>query len=545
MASATSGKAVTALYCRISLDDDNRDESNSITNQRDLLNACVVADSALSASKGLIFTDDGHSGTNFERPQVKALLDLVRRGEVQNIVVKDLSRWGRNYPEVSEYIDQIFPFLGIRFISVNDNYDSAKYIGQTAPMDVAFSSIVHDIYSKELSVKITQSRLAKALKGEYVCGTTPYGFLRSETAKNRLVIDEKAARVVRCIFDMACQGLSSTKIAASLNSDGVDSPLEHRSSHGWSTLGIHPFAGRSFWDGSSVLRILRDERYTGTMVFSKTKQVSNEESGGGKRVINLPEEEWVKVQGAHEAIVTSEQFTKVNTNKRKYNRDKKKTSEANKINGEKQPSSPLTGKTVCGYCGRALNFRATLRPSFFCYSVKRNTGQGCYDGKIYIDDLEEVLLSAIKLEAQKALILRGSRRVHTKKTDISEKDSISIELKKLAATLDLLGQRSISLYEEYADGTIDKESYVESKNANSKDLDNVQTRIESLNQRLSEIESISSVQMKAVDEPALHSVVNATEVTGAVLSLLDRIIVFDSERIEIKFTFKDVNGSEG
>ena len=137
-----------AFYLRLSLDDEKHSESESIASQRDLLRSYIKADSFLSVGEVLEFIDDGWSGTNFERPQVKRLLELVKRGGVRTILVKDLSRWGRNYPEVCEYLDQIFPFLGIRFVSVNDHYDSNDYKGQTAPIDVAFSSIMHDIYSK-------------------------------------------------------------------------------------------------------------------------------------------------------------------------------------------------------------------------------------------------------------------------------------------------------------------------------------------------------------------------------------------------------------
>jgi len=522
----------TALYLRISQDDDNHDESDSIGNQRDLLNAYVNADPILSAGEVLTFADDGWSGTNFDRPQVKALLDLVKRRGVQNIVVKDLSRWGRNYPEVNEYLDQIFPFLGVRFISVNDQYDSETHKGQTAPMDVAFSSIVYDIYSKELSLKVKQSHVAKASKGEYVAGTTPYGFLRSDTEKNRLVIDSEAADVVRRIFDMACTGLSGTKIAAALNAEGVDSPLEYRRRLGRSTLGLRPAAGRSYWDGSVVLRILHDERYTGTMVYAKTKRLLGRASGSGQRAINLPEEEWVKVPNAHEAIISTEQFADVRASRRKNSRG----------NGKKKSNDsrfPFTGKIVCGHCGRTMTIRECVRPCYFCSSVKRNTGQGCYEGKVYIDDLEKILLSAVRLEAQKALAAQGEKRLQSQKHGSSEKDSISSELKKLTASVAILESRSITLYEEFADGKIDKETYVAAKTASSNNLEELQTRITQLNQRITEIEINTLVFGSTADEPILRRVSAATEVTGEVLSLLDRIIVFDDEHIEIRFAFGD------
>lgn len=195
-----------ALCLRLSVDDENIKESDSIANQRDLLESYVASNPALSSCGVLTFLDDGWSGTNFERPGVKKLLDLVRQGKIHCVIVKDLSRWGHNYVEVMEYIEKIFPFLGVRFISLGDRYDSADYKGQTAPLDVSFNSIAHDIYCRELSFKVRQSYISKAKKGEFLCGVAPFGYLRSESEKNKLVIDEEAASTVRRVFALACEG---------------------------------------------------------------------------------------------------------------------------------------------------------------------------------------------------------------------------------------------------------------------------------------------------------------------------------------------------
>lgn len=249
-----------AIYLRISVDDENRSESDSIINQRNLLRSYIAAAPTLSAGEVLEFSDDGWSGTNFNRPKVQELLELARFGVIRCIVVKDLSRWGRNYPEVNEYLDQIFPFLGIRFISVNDHYDSNDYKGATAPIDVAFSSIMHDMYCKELSIKVKQSHLAKAQKGEYVTGTVPFGYLRSKEKKNQLVIDEGAAVIIRRIFDMACNGISTIRIAATLNEDGVATPLIWRKRNGRSMLGYKlEDSKQTYWENSVIRKILRDD----------------------------------------------------------------------------------------------------------------------------------------------------------------------------------------------------------------------------------------------------------------------------------------------
>jgi DNA invertase Pin-like site-specific DNA recombinase len=300
----------TALYLRLSVDDgDKQNESDSIANQRALLLAYVNADAALSVGEVLVFADDGWSGTSFERPQVKALLELASRGGVQCVIVRDLSRWGRSYPDVSEYVDRYFPLLGIRFISVAEGYDSDRHRGRTAPPDVAFGSIIHDIYCKELSFKVRQSYQAKTKNGEFLSGSPPFGYIKSDENKNRLVVDREAADTVLRIFTMACEGYTGAEIAAALNEACADTPLMYRKRKGYTLRGAHKTAGdRIYWTGSSVLKIIRDERYAGVMVGSKARKVSP----GSRKTARLPESEWIRVPGSHQAIVTAEIFQKAN-----------------------------------------------------------------------------------------------------------------------------------------------------------------------------------------------------------------------------------------
>jgi DNA invertase Pin-like site-specific DNA recombinase len=523
-------KPVTALYLRISLDDDNQDISNSITNQQDLLSAYVAADPILSASEVLTFADDGWSGTSFERPHAKALLDMVKRGEVQTIIVKDISRWGRNYIEVSEYLDQIFPFLGVRFISVNDQYDSADHKGQTAPMGVAFSSIVHGIYSKELSVKVSQAQRVKAKKGEYVHGTNFYGYVRCKEKKNHLIVDEVAAAIVQRIFDMACEGMSTNQIAATLNADGVDSPLTHRIQSGHSTHGIKPLGEKSFWRSDRILRMLKDERYTGTMVSHKHKA----SSPGSKQRILLPKDEWVKAPNAHEAIISTEQFAKAQANLRKNKN----------VAGGTVANRPLfAGKIFCGHCQRAMAYKKTKNSHYRCANFKLNTGQGCYEGKVFVDNLAEIVLVTAKLEAQKALDLKEAQRLQRQKQtqdhSLSEKSVILADLKKLTTSVTLLEQHSMALYEKFTVGEVDRETYISAKAKNNAGLENSQTRIAELNQRLATIEEANASQATPNNEAILNRILTANEATEEVFALLDRVVVYDDEHIEIWFKFMD------
>ena len=205
------GKYVIAKYIRLSIEDAKND-SLSVESQRLLLDA-HIAEMCVPDSEVLEFVDNGHSGTNFERPAVQELLELVRQGKVNCIAVKDVSRFGRNMIETGYYIERVFPLFRIRFIAVSDNHDSAEHEGDTGGMELAFKFLIHEQYSKDLGLKIKTAKHAKAIRGELIMKNCAFGYKKVE---NRLEIDEPAAETVRLIFDMAATGSSLADIAARL-----------------------------------------------------------------------------------------------------------------------------------------------------------------------------------------------------------------------------------------------------------------------------------------------------------------------------------------
>jgi len=476
----------------------------------------------LSTGKVLEFADNGWSGTNFERPQVKALLELARRGEIQCIVVKDLSRWGRNYIEVSEYVEQIFPFLGVRFISLNDRYDSEDYKGRTAPMDIAFASLVHDLYCKDLSAKIRQSYLAKAKKGEFVQGAAPYGYVKN-TVEKKMEIDIEAAGVVRRIFDLACDGIKPAKIAALLNADKVDSPVMYQRRLGRQAVGHQAMVSKDgVWSEVTIRRIITDERYTGVLIYGKTRI----KTVGGKKVTYLPESEWIKIPGTHEAIVSEDVYIKAKSCIRRH---KKMNSQGTRV--------PFIGKLKCGCCGHALRFYPSKNSYFKCQGPSLNYGMGCSDGKLYLDDLNAAVLAAVKTEVGKVFDTRRNlteAALHSH----SDRDVLLAELKKLATQISLLERREVELYEGFTDGKFDKDRYLTAKVACAAELSDAKARTAELNAHLDCFAEETETPNK---EPLLRRVLDAEDVTGEVLSLIDCIMMYDPERIEVTFASGDTN----
>lgn len=293
-----------ALYMRLSNDDAHEGESCSISNQRVLLLDYIKNHEEFDNWNVLEFYDDGYSGVSFERPGIQKLLSLA--GTMVNcIIVKDFSRFSRNLVEVGDYLDQIFPFLGVRFIAVNEGYDSGQGMGSSVSLDVSLKALVYEMYSRDVSEKIRSVKHAKMRKGEYQGIIAFYGYKRNKTAKGGLQVDEPAAEVVHRIFRMAAEGISPTNIAVQLNHDSIPSPLMYRrenhtdGGHSWRVAG-----NLTCWTRENVRRTLCDERYTGRLI-SYTRAKEDVSSKVSKLLLK---EEWIIAEDAHEALVSKEMF---------------------------------------------------------------------------------------------------------------------------------------------------------------------------------------------------------------------------------------------
>jgi DNA invertase Pin-like site-specific DNA recombinase len=255
-----------AFYLRLSMSDgdlgkNNKVESNSIENQRMILQSYVDANDELV--DGIVeYIDDGYSGTNFNRPSFKRMIEDAKKGKIHTIIVKDLSRLGRDYIVVGEYIEQIFPLLEIRFIAVNSNYDSKQYIGRTMGLDMALSNLSNDFYSKDLSRKMKSALRTRWKQGCSTSGRLPYGYVKNQVAKGGWQIDLEAAKVVKLIFEKANEGWSTSMIAEHLNEQKIVTPSVHREAQ-------NQYGGRRkvpstecLWDGGKIRTILNRYEYT-------------------------------------------------------------------------------------------------------------------------------------------------------------------------------------------------------------------------------------------------------------------------------------------
>ena len=286
-----------ALYMRIS----NQDVNGSIANQRMLLRDFIGKTPEFARCKITEFTDDGFTGTNFARPGVQQLIEAARCGRIQCIIVKDLSRFGRNYIEVGDYLEQKFPAWGVRFIAPGDNYDSARR-GNT-PTDSAFRNLIYQIYSQDLSVKCRSGKDAATKRGKIISPYPAFGYDKDKNDRHKLVPDPIDAPIVLRIFNLAEQGHSVPAIAKLLNAENI--PTKQMSKH---RKGFTKKWGRgSGWNNSAVRDILQNECYTGKWIYGKTRTVRV----GARAVKKQPRSKWIIVPGALPAIITEEQFAAV------------------------------------------------------------------------------------------------------------------------------------------------------------------------------------------------------------------------------------------
>lgn len=517
-------KNLLARYIRLSQEDENEGESNSIRNQRDLLKTFVESSPDLSQYEVVEFCDDGYSGTNFDRPGVKALLEEIRAGNIRCIIVKDLSRFGRNYIDIGDYLEQIFPFLGVRFISVNDHFDSNDFEGTTGGLDVGFRNLIYALYSKDLSQKVRSAKKTRMEKGEFIGSYAPYGYAKSPENRKKLVIDEEAATIVRRIFAMADEGKNAVQIAAALNAESIPTPYAYKQLMGCDRK-FNVVGNTNYWLNTTILTIIHDERYTGKMVNGKNRSPVV----GCKHGKRIPKSEWIIVPNTHEAIISEEMFASV----------QERFSGPVRIRSEQTEVKPLLGKVKCGVCRHAMR-RSNSTPAtayYYCESHQYVADSNCTKDRISESSLTQTVLSMI--HTQIAVMLDMERIFDRVKTKNQNDISVLIEqIRQLQATLSKLGASKIKAYEKYKDGTLDRESYTNLKADVSRQITETDARMVELEATLQSSNQENSQPYSIIENFKRYE--GVTELSKEMVDeLIDSIYIYGSETIEIVWNHMD------
>ena len=515
-------KNLLAYYIRLSVEDRNKanktDESDSVANQRMLLQKYVEEHLDLKEMQSVEFVDDGESGMIYERSAFQKLMDEVKKGTVKAIIVKDYSRFGRGYIDASDYLEQIFPFLGVRFISVNDNYDSHRYkYGSAGMIDVGFKQIMHQYYSVSLSQKILYAHNQLAEKGKFHASYAFYGYIKS-AEKYKLEIDEESAKTIRYIFNAALQGKKTAQIAVELNKMGVPTPLQVLREHHKTVKGWQEKASRYIWNSPMVRNVLREERYTGTYIFGKTRV----DRIGGKKMIHKPREEWTIVPDVFPVIIPKEVFDKVNGKS-----DRKPNTKS------KAPTPRMFYNIICGYCGMSLTYHHSENSYYNCQEYKNGVTLSCKGNRAYESDLIVLTLQAIREETR-----RLQQQIQTAKKT-AYKGSKTNKIKALQLKLNAIQSKKERLFKQLLSGEITKEQ-------NAVIYDKLEQEERALTEQLKALQNTSAIESNETETLTfLQSLTDRKTLDEKTIKLfVKQIRVFMNDRIEIDLTLKPMNGQE-
>ena len=520
-----------AIYLRLSKEDGDVTEggklvSNSIANQEELVRDYLRSHADIHVHS--VYKDDGYSGVNFDRPNFQKMIEDIKSGTVNCVIVKDLSRFGRNYIESGRYIEKIFPMLGVRFIAVTDNFDSLDD-DAGSEMIIPFKNLINDAYCRDISIKVRSHLDMKRKNGEFIGAFTPYGYQKDPMDKNRLIVDEYAANVVRDIFSMKLKGMSQHAIARKLNADGIQSPIEYMRSRGINLNTSFQKNSRAKWGHSTVLRMLQNEVYTGVLIQGKTGTPNYKI----KQRVAKPDDELIRIEDAIEAIVERKDFDLV---QELLSRDTRTAPESELL-------YPFSGVVFCGGCGSPMvrktsSSRGRKYVYYVCSENKRDR-KCCSPHRISEKLLDEAVLKAVRAHINEILTLAEAAReaadVTQTAADIKKYDE---RIAKKKAEVERLQKRKLRLYEDLKDRILSRSEYdrlreqysgqISEGEAAIRDFEDERCRaVENKTDQLLWIEQFKEFQ--GIKELTRHDVIH----------LIERITVFDARHIQVHFRFAE------
>jgi len=521
-------KWYVGIYVRRSFDDNEDNESNTIVNQKEMLSSFV------DGNKDMIvfdcYTDDGYTGTNFNRPGFKQMFNDVINGNVNAILVKDLSRLGRNYLEVGKYIEEIFPIYNLRIISINDNVDSFLNPDSIRGLMVPMKNLVNETYSKDISEKVISTFEIMAKNGKFIAGTSPYGYTFDSNDKHHLVIDEKEAEIVRIIFDMALKGDGRIKITKYLNDNGILCRREIKRREKYN-LSMEPFEVESkyLWGTTTIGRMLKSEVYIGNLEQLKTCKMNFK----SRDIISKEKEEWIKFEKAHDPIISTIVFNKVQKNIKRNTYKKRKPNHYSIYNG----------KLKCADCGRAMmrqdDYRGNRKVSnYFCSRFLR-TKAGCESHKIKTSTLESIVLETIQLQVKLVIELeRSLKKLYFKNNRNLLESEFKNNVKVAEIKIENLKNEKRKIYEAWKFNDIEKNEYL----MESKVIE------EKINKLLDEIDLYTSTYQENIkkirkDDFWIGHYKRNRKIKNVTKEILDELIeciyVYEDGRLKIVFKYQD------
>lgn len=502
---------VIAKYIRLSLEDTKYD-SLSIENQRLVIDSHIAGMPEADYAEVLEFVDNGYSGTNFERPEVQRLIELVRSNQVDCIIVKDFSRFGRNSIETGYFIERVFPLFHTRFIAISDGFDTEEHKGDTGGLEVAFKYLINEQYSRDMSIKCKSAKYAKMRRGEYQSKECIFGYRKG--ADGRLEPDPDQAPVVRLIFELAASGMRFTAIAAELTKRRIPTPGEVKAAKGYGTYDVSRCNGS--WSISTVIRILDDERFLGHYV----QGVHTVTEIGGNRHRKKAKDKCFFVPDHHEPIVDQELFDKAHEGQIRFS-----------LKSRKNRNTPLCGKVICGCCNHALSYYPKKNPVYACRASRMDETLACHGFQIPVTDVVGTVFTVVTQQLLAAVPTISDGEICFTPVDIHQRqyeDQIAeiMDAKRL-------------LYEQFIAGEIDAESFQKSKLSLDETLVRIKSTFAAVKAKAEEMQGVDDRQQRR------QQILNDLQAEGTVSNelaerIIDQIRVHPDKRIEIIYKIADL-----
>ena len=513
------------LYLRLSRDDGDKEESGSITGQRELLRDYISQHPELR--EYAIRIDDGFSGSTFERPGFQKMIEDVKAGRTDCIIVKDLSRFGRNYLDAGEYIEKIFPFLGVRFIAVNDNYDSLGEKKSSDDLIIPFKNLINEAYCRDISMKIRSQLEIKRKNGQFLGSFAAFGYLKDEQDKNKLVVDQYAADIVRDIFKWKLEGISPQDIADALNKLGILSPMEYKRSLGMKYTTSFKTSAKAAWSAGTVIRILKNPIYTGVLIQGKETTPSYKVH---KRIAK-DKSEWTVIEDSHEAIISGIDFDSV----QKVLKCDTRRSPDDKAVGL------FSGMLFCGDCGASM-IRKTVPAGekkyvyYVCSAHKQD--KSCSPHRMRDTALEEIILDSLRQHIREVVNMSELLNItDTAPLRTAQAQKVQRQLDKKREEYEKLQKLLMSLYENLTDGVIDREEYARLKASFTARADEAERQMDALR------ESLNDIRSHGTENVWMNEFIKRQELVSldraVVVALIDKILIHSNDMVEIIYRWQD------
>ena len=510
----------TCGYVRLSREDGDKVESNSITGQKDLIRAFLSRHPEFRECGMKV--DDGFTGSNFDRPAFQEMLAEVRTGHINCIVVKDLSRFGRDHLGAGEYIERIFPFLGVRFIAINDHYDSLNSRVESDELIVPFKNLINEAYCRDTSIKIRSQLEIKRRRGDFIGSFAVFGYKKDPDDHHKLIIDDYAADVVRDIFRWKLEGISAMDIANRLTLTGIPTPMDYKKRNGMRYSTPFRFKESSEWGAGMVLRILKNPVYIGVLEQGRVTTPNYKV----KRLVNKPREEWAVVKGCHEPIIDRFDYEMI---QRVLAMDTRTSAGGKAVD-------LFSGMVYCGECGGAMIRRSvnTAKKKYIYYTCATHKNKKtCYAHCMRDITLTELVLEALRKQIQAVIDLSDLLQLaNTAELQRTGTQKLKRRLAQKQEEMDRYQTLLRSLYENLTDGILEPDEYQDLKKSYSERCAEARKQAEALQKEMEQEKRNFAKERSWMEQFRKQKNIEALDRSAAVL-LIERILVYRNQRVEI------------